>query len=382
MRGPVVIFACGLAVALLAWQSIGINLTQCRITGDTPYLDFCPDPATNAAERVEALQQRIAWNPGDTNAYVQLMATNAGSMRLLDAAARLAPRNPNVLKHQALAAIDKQDWSGAVGPLLQLTEYHNDIPAAVVLARLVGAGKGNLLSAELRPGTHWFERVLAQMPQPDAPFSTALPLVVQSLKSGVIDVATVRGYIRQLKASAAWADAYSLWLSLNAKPLPTLYNGSFDQDFDADGFDWELIPPASAGKAGAIVERRGDELRGAVLDIRFSGRAMQVPLVRQHLFIAPGRYRLRGEYMGRQLRLEEGLAWRVVCSARTSEASRSSALFDTGGTWRPFTFEFTVSPQCGLVASLQLETFAPYESTLGARGRIAFDAFSLEKLPS
>jgi hypothetical protein len=190
----------------------------------------------------------------------------------------------------------------------------------------------------------------------------------------------VRTYVRQLKAAGAWADAYSLWLVLQGTSMPTLNNGSFDQPFVSDGFDWEAATAGPPSRAGAIVERRGAEERGAVLDLRFTGRAIAVPMVRQYLFLGEGRYRLRGEYMTRQLRMEEGLAWNVHCTASKTRAGGSPGLADTAGAWRSFAFEFTVPAGCGLVASLQLETFTPSEAALGARGRVAFDAFSLEKV--
>ena len=59
---------------------------------------------------------------------------------------------------------------------------------------------------------------------------------------------------------------------------------------------------------------------------------------------------------------------------------KSDALRDTLGLWRAFDFEFTVPPTCGVVASLQLETSAVADTTLGGRGRVSFDAFSLERI--
>jgi hypothetical protein len=70
----------------------------------------------------------------------------------------------------------------------------------------------------------------------------------------------------------------------------------------------------------------------------------------------------------------------VQCTAGGASAGRSRALIDTGGMWQAFEFDFTVPRGCGAVASLQLETFAPFEAALGARGRVAFDAFVLENV--
>jgi hypothetical protein len=161
---------------------------------------------------------------------------------------------------------------------------------------------------------------------------------------------------------------------------PTLYNAGFDRPFEDDGFDWELMPQQSGTRSGAVVGRAGgDEKRGALLDMRFTGRPFAVPLVRQHVFLGPGRYRLRGEYRAAQLRIEQGLAWTVRCTA-SPQVAKSVGLGDTGNSWEPFEFVFAIPPKCGWVAALQLETFAPSDAVLGSRGRASFDALSLEKL--
>ena len=115
-----------------------------------------------------------------------------------------------------------------------------------------------------------------------------------------------------------------------------------------------------------------------MLDLKFTGRTIEVPIVKQYLFIGPGRYRLRGEYAARQFRFEEGLSWAVHCTKGT--AGMSQPLLDTLGEWHPFDFEFRVGPECGLVASLQLEPANGAAAALGARGSVTFDNFTLEKL--
>ena len=374
-------FAAGLAAAVFtAWLSVGVNLKRACLLQDSPYLDLCP-AAPRGEARLATLRSRIASNPGDSAAYVQLALAerSAADTHALDAAARLAPTDPNVLMLQADRALQRQAWAEAVPPLVQLVE-HRDIPAATkVLAQLVADGQGALLFPYLTPGNHWLAKVLAQLPPPQGS-AMALPLVARALKAHVLEPDTVRVYIRQLKAGGAWADAYGLWLALHDQQLPVLYNAGFDEPFVSDGFDWEVTASGPPSRAGAIVERRGSDTRGAVLDVRFSGRAIALPMVSQPLFIGEGRYRLRGEYMSHQLRSESGLAWTLRCAASKAEAGKSPALADTAGAWKPFSFEFEVPAGCGLVALLQLETYIPVEAALGARGRVAFDAFSLEKV--
>ena len=369
--------AAGCAALLLAWWCVGVNLARGCAVDDTPYLDLCPSPPTP-----QSLRDRIARNAGDSAAYVQLALIDRSPARPRDigAAAQLAPNDGNVLLLQAGAALERQDWAHAVEPLVRLTDYRENPNASQILARLIAAGQGELLYPFVTPGSHWLPRALGELSAFKAPFSAVLPLLARALKAGVLSPDDARVYLRQLKGAGDWLDAYSLWVSLHEGPMPMLYNGSFEEQFDPDGFDWEPAVTTPASRAGAIVERRGSDKHGAVLDIRFTGRALPVPLVRQYLFIGEGRYRLRGEYMAHQLRMEQGLAWNIQCTGSPASAGRTVALGDTGGAWEPFTLDFSVPTGCGAVASLQLETFAPFEAALGARGRVAFDAISLEKL--
>jgi hypothetical protein len=118
--------------------------------------------------------------------------------------------------------------------------------------------------------------------------------------------------------------------------------------------------------------------RGLVLDIEFTGRRFSTPILRQFVFLAPGTYRVRGEYMANKLRSEEGLAWRVQCTSSDRRVVGSSPpLGDTGGVWKVVEFTFSVPADCGPVASLQLEPVGTYEAATGLRGLAAFDGFSL-----
>lgn len=373
---------CGVAAALLvAWLSLGVNLKRACVTQDTPYLDLCPAPPAGNGNMADTLRSRIANNPGDANAYVLLALADHSQApgRALDAAARLSPNEPNVLMLQAQEALKRQDWVHAVPPLIQLVEYRDTRQAAEILARLIAAGGSPLLHPRLSPGTQWLGRVLVHVPP--ASLSSALPLVAQGLKIGVLDPERVRGYVQQLKAAGAWADAFGLWLAMRGGgSQPMLFNGSFDDPFNGEGFDWEIGALGPPSRSGAVVERKNGDRRGAILDVRFTGRALAVPLVRQHLFLGEGAYRLHGAYMARQLRTEQGLAWTLRCTAARAIAGKSPPLLDTGGSWRAFSFEFSVPAGCGLVTSLQLETYAPFEAALGLRGQVAFDEFMLDKL--
>jgi hypothetical protein len=374
------IACCVAAAAMAGWMAFSINRERTCTLQESIGVDLCAPPASGSAAEIEMLRARIARDPGDANAYTQLALADGSPQHdeLVRTASQLAPREPNLLLHRAGAALARQDWAAAAGPLVELADRRDVSVAVQSLASLVALGQGAVLEPYLSPGSHWLQRMLGQMRASGQPFSGALPLVVSAQRRGVIDVETVRSYVRDLKAQGAWADAYALWLSLHGKVLPALFNASFDHAFELDGFDWEVPSAGPSRRAGAIVERRRAEERGSVLELQFTGRAIQLPIIRQYLFIGPGRYRLRGDQLTRQFRMEEGLQWAVRCG--TTLAGASAPIRETGGLWRPFAFEFTLPASCGLVASLQLETAPAADAALGARGRVSFDAFDLERI--
>jgi hypothetical protein len=372
--------SCIAAAAMIGWMALNVNHERTCALGESVGHDFCAPPAPGSAAEAEMLRARIARNPGDANAYTALALADTSERHdeLVAIASQLAPREPNLLLHRAAAALDQRDWAAAVPPLVELADRRDLAGASSSLAYLVSIGQAQLLEPYLTPGSQWLQRMLAQMRAAGASFSGALPLVIRALQRGVIDAETVRSYVRDLKAVGAGGDAYALWLSLHGKSLPILYNASFDRDFELDGFDWEA-PSANtpARRVGVTVERRRAEERGSVLDLSFTGRPVGLPILRQYLFTGPGHYRLHGDYRGREFRMEDGLVWAVRCGK--DSAGLSAPLRDTGGLWRTFEFDFKLPADCGMVASLQLETANPADATLGARGRMFFDNFSLER---
>jgi hypothetical protein len=375
--------ACSIgAAAIVAWMCVSVNVERSCATHEK-LLPSCAQTATGTAEESQALRARIARDPGDANAYTQLALSDRSELRprIVDVASRLAPREPNLLLAQAAAAMDRKDWAAAVPPLVQLADQRDVLVAAQALASLVLDGHADLLAPHLRPHTMWLQHMILQMRGQGMPMSGALPLVVHAMQLGVIDVETARAYVRDLKARGAWADAHALWMSMHGTSVPLLFNAGFDRAFELDGFDWEVPPSGSTRRAGVIVARRRAEQRGAVLELQFNARPVTQPIVRQYLFIAPGRYRLHGDYVARQFRMEDGLVWVVRCASKAS-AGVSTPLRDTLGLWQSFDFDFKVPADCGTVASLQLETSTPADAALGARGRVSFDAFALERTGS
>lgn len=371
----------GLGVVLagyLGWLSATVHLERACVVMDTPYLPLCPAVEADA-ERLGELRDRLASNPGDSAAWIQLANLETGPYEtaLLHAVSTLAPTEPNVLMWRAGAALTSSQLPQATEFLVQLIQYRGKGEAAQALASLVASGEGTaLLQPHLATAERWLPAVLASITVLKLPLTSALPLLAEASAKGAVPQATIQAYIRALKADGKWADAYALWIAQQNGPTPLLHNGSFDQPFQPDGFDWE-VTPALPSRAGALVIQRNVANRGQVLEVQFSGKPIALPILRQYVFVAPGKYRLRGRYLGSKLRMEQGLGWTVRCTSGSAIAGRSEGLMDTGGKWQDFQFAIAIPQDCGQVASVQLETIAQFEAATGFKGRAEFDALEL-----
>lgn len=373
--------ACAIAAGLL-WIAVSAHLERSCTVRDTPYLSLCPEPPEDLAAARAALRQRIQDNPGDSTAWTRLLGSGETSVSdgVLRAAAAVAPNHPAVLRWQAAKAVEAGKLPEAIGLLVRLLQYRGSAEAARVLGLVVAVENGTeLLRPHLDQAENWLPSVLATLPALQIPPAQALPLVAAALEKGTLPDAARQSYMRTLKATGQWLDAYGLWLTYHKKVIPLLYNSGFDYAFEHDGFDWEFTA-ALRSKAGVLLEQVAVARRGLVIEAHFTGRSFTSPILRQYVFAPPGTYRLRGEYMGSKLRTDSGLAWAVVCtSGRKTLAGRSEGLRDTGGVWKALEVEFTVPPDCGPVVSLQLEPAAAFEATAGIKGTVAFDSFSLSR---
>jgi hypothetical protein len=367
------------AAAALFWGGMRAHLRMACMIMDTPYLPLCPAPASPEELRAQ-LRERIERDPGDSEAWVQLLvAEDPQDVKgPLAGAVALAPGDPDVLTRHALAALKTGNLPEAVRLLIDNIRFRGNGASAQALARMIQLRQGmDLLRPYVGIANQWLPRVVSEMGTVKTPAPFAMPLVLQAQEKGQFPDAAWRGYMRTLKTGGYWVDAYGLWLASRKDPVPLLYNGSFDDPFEPDGFDWEFnLEPRS--RAGVVMEQQVLARRGMVLDLEFTGRSFHTPLLRQYVFSAPGAYRLQGEYMAAKFRSDQGLVWSVVCSAgRQPVAGRSAPLQDTGGIWKKVELQFTIPPDCGPVASVQLQPADPLEATIGMRGEVVLDAYSL-----
>jgi len=387
-----------LAALWLGWKAWDVNITMSCWKNEWPNLPVCDEiNGRTPPERVQRLQERLAANPGDSQALVELTmlahrpetAAGLDAAALLAAAGRAAPQDGAVLQLQANAALRVQRWPDALDKLTRLSRHHQDADATRVLAELVAlAGEApaqpalqQALVNAVNADAAWLDRVLRAMPGAKLPLANAMPLVsLAAAKEPGLPVPLGLFLIRQLKAEGLWLEAHGIWMRLLKGPVPLLFNGDFERAFVANGFDWETQGP-NDHRAGAQVDLAGRKGHGQVLRVAFNGKAFGAPIVRQHLMLPPGSYRLTGAWQTNDLRSEQGLAWVLRCELGQREIARVPALKTTGRDWQPVALEVLVPGDCGLGLALMLQTQAPYEAKTGLRGEVVFDDLRLERLP-
>lgn len=377
----------------LGWKAWEVNITLSCWKEEWPELAVCEDiMGRTPEEKVAKLQQRLADNPGDSQALVAL-AVWAGppnalpgldASALLAAAAKAAPQDHAVLRLLAYDAIQKQQWAQALDALSRLSRYHQDAASPEILAALIGQ-MNNLpelavvLNAAAAQDGLWLDRVLRAMPKAKVPLSLALPLITTLMENDQLTPTLGQYVVRQLKREDAWLAAHAVWRHLWRSDLPLVFNGDFEQAFVRDGFDWE-VADANDHRSGARVARVGRKDRGQVLQVEFTGKAIRPPVLRQDLLLFAGRYRLRGHTQSTELRSAQGLGWVVTCVKTGRELGRSSPLKTTGRDWQAFEAEITMPDDCpNMAARLSLQPFAPYEAKTGMRGEVLMDGLSLTR---
>ena len=381
--------AAGLCSALaLALGAISLqrNLQRACELNEWPNFSSCPVPDEAVAAQVRDLRARIAVNPGDSSAWLALALLTAqpGGVAPLDEAAvltmasRIAPQDALLQRLLASRALKQEQWAQAVPALVRLVQEQSDGEAILVLAALGAHPPAQAaMRAALKPGTTWLEPVLGHLDAAKVPVVLAMPLVAQALPLKLISPRTGQALMRSLKASGQWLEAQALWVYLVGGTAPLLFNGDFENGFIVDGFDWELRADGPS-KAGVLIEQPALGGRGRVLQVEFTGRPVALPVVRQVLVLLPGRFRFTGDYMARQMRTEQGLAWSFTCTGGRDgrELARTPALLDTQGQWRTMDVSLSVPADCGAVV-LQLQTQLGSEALSGLRGQMSFDAFRL-----
>ena len=384
-----------MAVPLFGWlalASVPANLASTCHWKQWPVLPSCQNPEDLSNEqRVQDLRGYLANNPGDSLSYAELarFATQPESVlkssgtAVLNAATLTAPHDATVLQLQAGQALQDADWTTAVDRLVLLADTYGNANARTALAVLVAQsgttpGLTDALLGAAKKDQAWLESVVRAMPAAGVPVTSAMLLAGRLAQTEGLTPKFGRQLIKQLKTEGAWLDAHAIWLSLWKQPLGFLFNGDFEKPFFPDAFDWEVMDNKTY-QAGAQASLSNSGKQGQVLLVKFTGRPVKTPIIRQYLILPAGEYRFAGEYQSSNLRSNEGLAWALSCGADKQALAQTPALNRTGTNWSSFNVRFRVSAECGPLVTLFLQTQAAYEAKTGQHGEMMFDHFTITR---
>lgn len=154
--------------------------------------------------------------------------------------------------------------------------------------------------------------------------------------------AELRAYLDFLIGHNLYDLAYYAWLQfLPPEQLASaglLFNGSFEQPFSGQPFDW-LITKGAGFTADRI--RRTDKAGEQALAIDFGqGRVGFQPMTQMTL-LAPGTYTLMLQYKG-HLVGRRGLLWRISCAASGEVLGESPMLLGPEPRWKEMRVPFSV----------------------------------------
>lgn len=174
--------------------------------------------------------------------------------------------------------------------------------------------------------------------------------------------------------------AYLLWAA-NLPPerqtrLGNVFNGGFELEPEAAGFDWRF-----GRVAGARISRLGGPGVGGRVALRVAFEDRRVPFshVRQMLALPPGEYELSLRARADSLRTERGLVWEISCVAGGGPLASTPPLRGHGD-WRTLAVAFTVPEGCeGQWLALRLPARIPAEQRIG--GRAWFDDLKIARVP-
>lgn len=380
---PVVLAVC-LAAAALHFNREWLCSSR-QWTSET----LCPAPSKDPSVRIQNLEKRIKRNPGDTEAWIALAlewgALDSSASResrvVLDSALKLAPNDHRLKRLQARRALLDGDFNLAVGNLVGLVRNLKDAQSSQALAGLMQYQPAvDAMAQHLQGDAEWLIPVLQAGAKNKIPVDLALPLVARAIELKVYTPQIAQAMIGPLKERGLWHEAYALWLAWQNKTLALPFNGSFDNGFTPNGFDWELGALPST-RIGIRVGQPEVEDHGRVLEVDFVGRNIPPVVVRQPMLLTQSRYTLTGEYRTKDLKAREGMGWSIVCGADATEVAATAGLKETDQAWRSFRLDFELPARCKMLAILQLQPRSEFDAVAGMRGQMQFDNLRMEVRP-
>ena len=269
---------------------------------------------------------------------------------LMRAAARLSGREAIAVDWLMRQAYERKDYSAAMAHADAILRANPEFLLAVMPV-LVGLAENKeaspLLANALAENPAWRPIFFAYMLRSIRDARTPLSLMIALKQTAKPPTNRELGdYFVFLLENKFFELAYYTWLQF----LPPeqfaragmLFNGDFQ--FEPSGFPFDWAMPKGAGVTVEIAPATGGE-EGRFLRVVFGEGRAEFRGAFQTTLLAPGRYRLQGQYRGR-LNGRRGLEWQVRCG-EGGQGPVGKAIIPLVSTpqWTEFVTEFQVPEQ-------------------------------------
>lgn len=263
-----------------------------------------------------------------------------------EAAARRAPRDPQVRGWLATDALQSGDYAAAadhLDALLTVAPAQRKELLELVAQLAQDPAFAEALAAHLVERPQWRRAILR------AATASGLPASADNLHGalrarGGLDAEETARWIDGMLRGGRWGSAYARWASgLDDAPgrLPVPWNGDFERAPSSSGFDWRVR------RVPGVLFDRIDVPGGRAARLRFLGRPVAQTGLEVPMLLAPGEYVLRLRARTRALRSDQGLEWQLVCSDGRTRIAQGARVRDARD-WVTLELEFSVpeGPGC------------------------------------
>jgi hypothetical protein len=303
------------------------------------------------------------------------VASLAWRSRTLNAAAFLAPTDPQIVRAAAALALSRGDVPATLENLAKLAVMSpNDRAEAFeALSKFVTHPEWqDFATARLKTGWKEADEFLVSLC--NRPSTTEYSLAVANHFAKFRPIAPAASHCVENRAIASGQVKAAYQLRLNgAKTLPSrigyVFNGDFELAPSGSAFDWAVESGGEyrEGFVAAIRPEMGSDNLSRVLSVRFTRRAIRSPIARQILALPTARYQLSYRSKVDSPLLENALAWTLTCvnSGALVIVEKWSAASEKGG-WKRHSVPFNVSDTC----NGQLLSLDPKSKLVGLEGLI------------
>ncbi len=338
------------------------------------------------AESVIAVEQAIALRPSDYSLWLGLgllrdkVGDTQGALAALDEAVRRAPYYAHPRWQRGNVLLRAGQYEAAFSDLNFAAQSNPELVANILdLAWSLTKGDSRLTQELVEINNDNARLIFAHFL---ATHGRPVEAIQQSKAAGHGNENERRELVKQLLLRRAFAEAFELWAEPTggSATTPTFYDGGFEGPLSTNeiGFGWRV--PDTRGLKLAVDPNRPHS--GAKsLQIEFGGEPSNPALLSQLLVVQPStRYRIN--FAGRSEGIVSGGRPIVVATdagESGSDLGQSSALDKGTSDWRPFSFEFTSTPQTRAVFVVVRRERCP-ETPCPIFGSIGLDSFSIEQV--